>query len=139
MNRGQRMRAQVILALVSIVFVVALLVFIYMFTSMRIDYTAIDHIESLQLGPNSFADLSGDIGVSSVDDLGYTVEGEFHLMIYYGKQVIKVPPPAYESEEFRAALKKIGIEIFHHINDDGSILYKVTYWGEPIDKFSLVS
>lgn len=139
MNRGQRMRAQVILALVSIIGVAGLLIAIYMFTYSRIDYTAIDHIESLQKGPNSFADLSGDIGVTSVDDLGFTVEEDYHLIIYYGKQVIKVPPAAFESTEFRDALKRIGIEIFHHVNDDGSILYKVTYWGEPIDKFSLVS
>lgn len=139
MNRGQRMRAQVILALVSIVFVVAILIAIYVFTSMRIDYSAVEHIKSLQLGPNNFADLSGDIGVTSANDLGYTVEGEYHIMIYYGKQVIKVPPTAFESKEFRTALKGIGIEIFHHVNDDGSILYKVTYWGEPIDEFSLVT
>ena len=138
MNRGQRMGAQVIVALIGIALVVVALVALYWFDYTRIDYSAINHIKELQIAPNNFSDLSGDIGVSSVDDIGYKIEGDYNLSIYYGKQVIKVPPTAFKSEDFRKRLKEIGIEMFHHVNEDGSILYRVTYWGEATEEYSLV-
>lgn len=133
------MRAQVIVALVGIVLVVAALILLYLYDYNRLDYSTINHIKELQVAPNSFTDLSGDIGVQSVNDVGFEVEGEYNMSIYYGKQVIKVPPTAFKSDEFRSRLEEIGIKIYHHVNDDGSIIYRVTYWGEDTEEYSLVS
>lgn len=139
MNRGQRVRGQMLAAILGLVIVIGALVALYIYNYVRIDYAAINHIKELQVSPNHFNDLSGDIGVESVNDLGYKVLGDYNLLIYYGQQVIKVQPNAYRSEDYRRALKEVGIEIFHHVNDDGTILYRVTYWGEPIDEYALVT
>ena len=139
MNRGKQFGVYAIVTLLFIVICGACLLGLYAYTNYGIDYSSIDHIRGYLVAPNKFLDLSGDIAVKSADDIGFKVEGEYNIIIYYGKQVIKVPPTAFESAEFRSALSEIGIRIFHHVNDDGTILYKVTYWDVPVDEYSIVS
>lgn len=138
MNRGQSFRVGAIAAFFTVVLVAGALLAFYFFTEHRIDYSAIDHIKELQMGPNHFSDISGDICVNSADDVGFEVKGDYNLIVYYGKQVIKIPPEAFQSQEFRDALGKIGIKLYYRVGDDGTIMYKVTYWDEPIDQYSLV-
>ena len=139
MNRGAKMRYGVIVALFGLFLGLGSLVALYVFTAGRIDYSTINHIKDMQRGPNSFHDLSGDIAVSSADDVGYKVDGEYSLTIYYGKQIIHISPNAFKSEEFRSKIGEIGIKLYHHVNEDGSILYKVTYWDEDIDEYVYVN
>lgn len=139
MQRGGKMRAGMIVAIFGIIIVIAALVVLYLYDYMRIDYSTVDHIKTMQRGPNTFSDLSGDIGVSGVEDIGYTVEGEYDLLIYYGKQRITVSPKAFNDADYRNALESIGIKIYTHVNDDGTILYRVTYWGEDVDRYTLTN
>lgn len=122
------------------VLVVAALVgiFVYM-TYLHVDTSTIEYIEQYQQGNFIFNDIAGDIQVESIDDIGYIVEGEYQIDIYYGKQRIKMNRACFKSKSYRDALKTIGIVVKTHKNDDGTILYKVTCWDEDVVELSNVN
>lgn len=133
------MKSRILIAVLGLVLAVGALVGLFVYSSMRIDYSTVDYIESMQKGKNDFLDLANDIGVSSADDLGFRVNGDYNLTIFYGQQTIEVSRPAFESAEYRERIAKIGLEIKSKTNkEDGTIKYRVTYWGEPIDQYDLV-
>lgn len=132
------MRGRIGIAVVGLVVIIGVLVGLYIYSAQRIDYSTIDYIKEMQKGKNDFLDLANDIGVSSADDLGYRVNSEYNLTIFYGKQTIQVSRNAFESEEFRKRLSEIGVEIKSKKNDDSTVKYRVTYWGDPIDKYDVV-
>lgn len=132
------MKSRILIALLGLIIVIAALVGLYIYSSQRIDYSSIDYIKKMQKGHNEFLDLANDIGVSSADDLGYRVNGEYDITIFYGQQTIEVNRSAFESAEFRERLAAIGVEIKSKKLDDGSVKYRVTYWDDVIDEFDLV-
>lgn len=131
------MKYRIGVAVFGLMLGIGALVGLYIYSTQRIDYSAIDYIKEMQTGQNEFLDLANDIGVKSADDLGYRVNSDYNLTIFYGQQTIEVSRAAFESEEFRERLKQIGVEIKSKTSDD-SIKYQVTYWGVPIDRFDLV-
>lgn len=131
------MKYRIGVAVFGLMLGIGALVGLYIYSTQRIDYSAIDYIKEMQTGQNEFLDLANDIGVKSADDLGYKVNSDYNLTIFYGQQTIEVSRAAFESEEFRERLKQIGVEIKSKTSDD-SIKYQVTYWGVPIDRFDLV-
>lgn len=132
-------KSQIAIAVLGTLLVVAAAVLLYAHLYARIDYSAIDYISTLQKGANSFSDLAGDIAVESVEDLGFEVTGDYQLVIHYGKQIIKVNKNCLTSDEWKLRAGRIGIEVLTHVNEDGTVLYRVTYWGEPITQWSLVT
>lgn len=133
------MKRNIILTFLGMCIVCVVLVVIYWWMFVRIDYAAIDYIKTMQKGPGKFSDLAGDIGVESVEDLGFEVKGKLNILIHYGKQVIRVNKNCLDSKEWRAKAKAIGIEVKFRIDDDGNYRYRVTYWGDPIQEWSLVT
>ena len=139
MNRGQRVGTQYLLALLGLLIVIVAGGGLYFFTEFRIDYSAIDHIKNLQKAPNNFMDLAGDIKVEGPDDIGFIVKGKYNLIIYYGQQRIKMTPACFKSDEYKQRLADIGVVVYTHVNDDDTVQYKVTYWGEDVDQYSLAN
>ncbi|MCM1215072.1 MAG: hypothetical protein NC548_11195 [Lachnospiraceae bacterium] len=133
------MKRNIIVVFIGICIVCAALIGIYWWMYVRIDYAAIDYIKSMQRGANNFSDLAGDIGVTDINDLGFEVKGKFDILIHYGKQVIRCNKNCLNSKEWKQKAKAIGIEVKFRINKDESIDYRVTYWGEPIQEWSLVT
>lgn len=85
-------------------------------------------------------DIAGEIGVSSADDIGFYVKGEYNILIYYGRQTINVTRKAFFSKEYREELSTIGIEIQYRVDEEtGEILYRVLYRGTPVDQYSYVT
>lgn len=133
------MKRNIIVCFIGLCFVCAVIIGIYWWMYVRIDYSAINYIKTAQRGANNFSDLAGDIGVESVDDLGFEVKGDFDLLIHYGRQVIRCNRNCLNSDEWKRKAKEIGIVVKFRVNDDDSIDYLVTYWGEPITEWSLVT
>lgn len=101
----------------------------------EVDYTTVEFIDSYMKSKNNFADISNEIDVHSIDDIAYALEGDHRMRIFYGKQVIKIVPKAFEDSQFMEELKGIGIEIQTRTNPEtGQTQYRVLYWGEPIDE-----
>lgn len=129
----------IVFAAVAMMFVILGLIMIYLYDYTRIDYTAVDYITELQKGPSNFLDLSGDIGVESIDDLGFEVKGEYDILIHYGKQVIRVNKQCLDSEEWNSRVGKIGIKVYTKVSEEtGKRMYRVTYWGDKIEQWSRV-
>lgn len=129
----------IILCFTGFLFVVFLLIALYMWDYTRIDYSTIDYITGLQKGPGNFLDLSGDIDVHSVDDLGFEVKGEYDIILHYGRQVIKINHQCLMNEEWRQRVGKIGIKVYSKLDDKtGERKYRVTYWDESIEEWSRV-
>lgn len=116
--------------------VAALIGIFYYMTYVRVDMSTIEYIGRMQIGPNKFNDLSGDINVESGDDIGYIIRGDYQIDIHYGSQIISMNKNCFKSQEYLDKLNKIGIKVQSHQNDDGSILYRVTYWGDPVEELS---
>lgn len=133
------LRAKIPLCVALLVIVLGACCGLYYYTSVRVDVSTIEYIESMQKGPNEFLDLARDINVESVDDIGYIVTGEYSLNIYYGDQVIEMNRNCFKSSEYRDALATIGIRVLSKKLDDGSIIYKVTYWDDPVVELTHVS
>lgn len=135
------MRARIAISVTALFLAIGALVGAYYYmTFVRIDTAAIEHIKDAQRKPNDFNDPSGDINVSSVDDIGYVVKGDYLLDIHYGRQVISMNKKCFENKEFRNKLGEIGIKVFTHVDDKTqNILYKVTYWDEDVDQYSKVN
>lgn len=129
-----KMKQRILVAIVGLVLVISALVAIFIYETYRIDYSSINHIKGAQRGPNEFSDLANDICVTSADDINYIVKGRFHIQINYGRQVIDMNVTSFKSKEFHDRLKEIGIVVKYHENDDGSILYRVTYWDEVVEE-----
>lgn len=136
---NQQMRSQIISALFILLIVLAGLGGLYFYMTNRIDYSTIDYIKECQRGPNSFSDLANSINVQSVNDVGYQVKGKYHINIMYGDMVIDVPKPAFFDDEFIRRIGEIGIEYkFKENEETGEVKYRVTYWGEVCDEYSLI-
>lgn len=133
------LRAKIPLCVAALVIVLGACCCLYYYTSVRVDTSSIEYIKSMQKGPNEFLDLANDINVESADDIGYIVNGEYSINIYYGDQVIEMNRNCFSSSEYRDALASIGIRVLSKKLDDGSILYKVTYWDEPVVELTHVS
>ena len=134
----KKVKTQIAIAAVGLFIAAAAFIALYIYQGQRVDMSTIEHILTLQKGPNDFLDLANDIGVESSDDIGFIVEGEYDINIHYGRQIIEMNSNCFMSEEFRQGLERIGILVYTHENEDGSILYKVTYWGEEVDQYSRV-
>lgn len=133
------LRSKVVAAVLLLCVVLGTCWGLYYYTSVRIDTSTIEYIESMQKGPNDFLDLANDINVESADDIGYVVEGNYHINIHYGDQVIEMNRNCFSSDSYKAALAQIGIEVKFKENDDGTVKYRVTYWDTPVTQLSLVS
>lgn len=117
--------------------VMAALVGFYLYMDyFRVDTSTIDYLEQAQTSNFKFSDLSGDIAVESIDDIGYVVEGPYQINIHYGRQRIKVNQQCFKSKEYMEALKRIGIVIKTHENEDGSVVYKVTCWKQDVQELA---
>lgn len=136
---NKRARVGIVVAFIMFVIVCCVIGYLYMWSTYSPDYSAINHIKTNMRGPNIFSDLSNDIDVDGPDDIGFIVKGEYHLEIHYGKQIITVTRNCFFDEKYKAALAEIGIEIKYHVNDDGSIMYRVTYWDDVVDEYTRVS
>lgn len=134
----KNVKIQIVAAVLGLFIVVSTFLALYIYQGQRVDMSAIEHILSLQKGPNDFLDLANDINVESVDDIGFIVEGEYDINIHYGSQVIEMNSNCFTSKEFRQGLERIGILVYTHENDDGSILYRVTYWGDEAEQYSRI-
>lgn len=134
------LKRNIIITFIGLLFVSLCLILIYWWMFVRIDYAAIDYIKTMQRGPNNFSDLAGDIGVESIDDIGFEVKGKFDILIHYGKQVIRCNKSCLESQEWKTKAKAIGIEVKFKLDEDGNVVaYRVTYWGDPVQEWSLVT
>lgn len=133
------LRAKIPLCVAALVLVLGACCGLYYYTSVRVDTSSIEYIKSMQKGPNEFLDLANDINVESADDIGYIVTGEYSLNIHYGDQVIEMNRNCFSSSEYHDALASIGIRVLSKKLDDGSIIYKVTYWDEPVVELTHVS
>lgn len=130
----------VLLAGTGFILVMFVLAGAFVYTMFRVDTSSLKHILELQAGKNDFGPLGvQEIGVESVDDVRYVVNGPLDITIHYGRQVIHMPPKAFESDEFRSLLKQVGVQVYTHENDDGSHQYKVTYWGEECEEKSKIN
>ena len=118
--------------------VVLALIGIYVYMNFRIDTSSMEYIRQFQKGAFNFIDLANDIGVSSIDDIGYEVKGKYNILIHYGKQVIKVNERCLRSEDFKAKASAIGLKILTHENEDGTVMYKITCWDQPCTEWSRV-
>lgn len=132
-------RSQIAAAFIVMILVAGILVGLYVYMSVRVDTSTVDYIKQMQRGPNNFLDLANDINVSSADDIGYQPKGRYSINIYYGDQIIEMNKNCFKDSSYKKKLKEIGIEVLTHENEDGSVLYRVTYWGEPVDEYSLVN
>ena len=129
------MKSRIAIAFVGLsIFVIALLGLFYYMTN-RVDLSTVNHIAELQTAANEFSDPSGEIQVKSADDIGYYVNSDYNISIHYGRQVIEMNRNCFESEEFRAGLGKIGIRVLTREEEDGTVLYRVTYWDTPVDQY----
>ena len=134
-----QLKRNIAIAFIGLMLGVVAIVVIYFYTYLRIDYSAIDYIYSFQKGAFKFNDLANDIGVTSIDDLGFEVKGDYDIIIHYGKQVIKVNKNCLDSKEFHQRISRIGLDIKSHTNEDGTILYRIECWGEPIEQWDYVT
>ena len=131
-------KRNIVVAFVGLVLVCTVLVLLYVYLFYRIDYSSIDYLESFQRGHFVFNDLANDIGVKSIDDLGHEVKSDYNIVIHYGKQVIQVNRRCLESPEFHKRIARIGLVIKSHKNEDGSMLYRIECWGEPLEQWDYV-
>lgn len=134
----KKIKTQIVLAALGLFIVIVALVGLYVYQNNRVDMSTIEYIQSMQKGPSDFLDLANDINVSSADDVGFIVNSEYNINIHYGSQILEMNRKCFMSEQYRKGLEKIGILVYTHVNEDGSILYKVTYWGEEVDQYSKV-
>lgn len=132
---------KIFFASVGFIFVMVALVGFYYFTETRMDMSTVEYIQSMQSSPNQFLDLANDINVSSAEDLGYIVEGNYSINIMYGDQIIRMTKKCFESKEYRQEIAKIGLKVYVHVdeNDPENILYRVTYWDDPVGELSRIN
>lgn len=132
---------KIFFASVGFIFVMVALVGFYYFTETRMDMSTVEYIQSMQSSPNQFLDLANDINVSSAEDLGYIVEGNYSINIMYGDQIIRMTKKCFESKEYRQEIAKIGLKVYVHVdeNDPENILYRVTYWDDPVEELSRIN
>lgn len=129
----------VVISVLCMLIATALLIGLYYYESHRIDYSTIKYIKSQMKGKYTYSDLANDIGVNSEDDLGYEVKDRYHLVLYYGEQVINITPTCFKTPEFFEKLKEIGVTVEWRVRDDGEVGYKLEYFGDPIQKWVDVS
>lgn len=132
------LRAKIAMSVTFLIIVLGSCCLLYYYTSVRVDTSTIDYIKSMQKHPNEFLDLASDINVESADDVGYVVKGDYYLVIHYGSQVFEMNRNCFKSDDYINRLKSIGIKVYHK-EKDGKILYKVTYWDDPVTEWSLVN
>ena len=130
----------IVIAGIFFLLVMAALAGAFVYSSYRVDTSSLSHILQLQSGKNDFGPLGkNEIGVESVNDVRYVVNGPLNISIYYGRQVINMPPKAFENEHFKQLLQQVGIKVLTHDNGDGTYKYKVTYWGDLCEEKSKIN
>lgn len=134
-----KIRSQIIFAFILLLGGVLLLVALYMYMYTRIDYTTIDYLKNMQKGAFTFTDLSDDIDVDSIDDLGFEVKSENNIVIHYGRQIIQVNRRCLESAEFHERIAGIGLVIKHKTDEEGVVHYRIECWGEPVEEWDYVT
>lgn len=92
-------------------------------------YASINLIKSKINGRGELQDYDNEIGVTSIDDIGYKMK-DGKIQIHYGKIVIIVGKDELKSKDFNRALLDVGIEIK---KKKGT--YHVYYKGEEIDRW----
>lgn len=134
------MKTRIATAAIALLLVLGAAVGIYIWMDYgRIDYSTIDYISTMQKGRNQFNDLGNDINVESVDDIGYIINGYYMIDIHYGDQIITMNKKCFEDKMFRSKLERIGIKVYTHEDENQNVQYKVTYWGEDVQEYSLIS
>lgn len=132
------LKAKIIFAVFALIVVLGACCGLYYWTSVRVDTSTIEYIRSMQKHPNEFLDLAHDINVKSAADIGYVVKGEYHINIHYGDQIIEMNRNCFKDADYRSQLKAIGVAVKSKKKEDGNVIYRVTYWGEPVTEWSLV-
>lgn len=135
---NKRIRKEILILVIGLFLILGVLAYLYYQSMFGIDYSAIDHIKESQKGPNNFSDLANDIAVTGVDDIGFIVKGEYDLEIHYGRQIIAMHRKCFSDAKYKKALSEIGIEVKFHVNEDKTIQYLVTYWGDEVEEYSRV-
>ena len=92
-------------------------------------YNMLNHIVSKMNYKNELVDYDNEIGVKSIDDLAFTLK-DGKILLYYGKVTLELGKQELADDKFIDGLAKIGIKI---IKKNGK--YKITYWGEEIDRW----
>ena len=132
-------RKQLILASIALLLVVSALVGIYVYSAyFNVSTASIDYISSMQKGKNKFQDMAGDINVKSVEDIHYKVNSDWNIVIKYGDQYITMNHAAFRNSKYRAKLSNIGIHVYTHVNADKTVEYKLTYWDDPVEEYSII-
>ena len=111
---------------------------IFYYTAVRIDDSVVDELIAAQKGPYKFVDVANDIGVASVEDLGFVNNGDWNVSLYYGKKIIKINKRALESQEFKDKLKQLGIVVMFREDDEGKVQFRITSWDEEVTQWSRV-
>lgn len=92
-------------------------------------YNMLNHIVSKMNYKNELVDYDNEIGVKSIDDLAFTLK-DGKILLYYGKVTLELGKQELADDKFIDGLAKIGIKI---MKKNGK--YKITYWGEEIDRW----
>ena len=92
-------------------------------------YSMLKHIVSKMNYKHELVDYDNEIGVKSIDDIAFTIK-DGKIFLYYGKVTLELGKQELADDNFIDGLEKIGIKI---IKKNGK--YKITYWGEEIDKW----
>lgn len=91
------------------------------------NYSILNTIRSKIDGRQELKDYDNEIGVKSIDDIGFTIKKD-KIYLYYGKMEFELGSKELMDEEFMNGMKQIGIEIKKKKNGK----YKITYWGKDV-------
>lgn len=95
------------------------------------DYNALNMIRSRIDGRNRLIDYDNEIGVESIEDIGFKVKDN-KIYLTYGKVQFELGDKELLDKDFLTGLKQIGIEIKR--NSKGE--YILYYWGEKVQKWA---
>ena len=74
------------------------------------NYSILNTIRSKIDGRQELKDYDNEIGVKSIDDIGFTIKKD-KIYLYYGKMEFELGSKELMDEEFMNGMKQIGIEI----------------------------
>lgn len=105
---------------------------LYMHKDIGNPYALVDVIGS-HIGANGeLVDYHDDIGVRSIEDIGYKTGDKGVMYLCYGKVEIELTPELLAEKKMAEKLKKIGIEAFRN-KETGKIFFE--YRGEKIEEW----
>lgn len=138
MKPNDLMKQRIIIAVAMFILAGVGIAAVYFVMAFRVDTSVIDNIKANQKAPNKFLEGSDEVGVKSVDDIGFVVRGELNIEIHYGKQTILMTRRCFDSPNFIQKLGEIGIEVKWKQMADKSYKYRVTYWGETVTQYDIL-